>query len=123
VGPANDDQVLKLVIKQDAFRWTYTTPFPVRFVICRDERGEPGIARRQIRLTAIAGRGSKAATILSLWVHNPYVDRDAPQPATQNVHHHIHADECDVESILKRPLWVTGLPADPDIAARKRHQY
>ena len=42
VGPANDDQVLKLVIKQDAFRVDIHDTVPVRFVpLVRDERGEP----------------------------------------------------------------------------------
>jgi len=42
VGPANDDQVLKLVIKQDAFRVDIHDTVPVRFVpLVREERGEP----------------------------------------------------------------------------------
>jgi len=41
VGPANDDQVLKLVIKQDAFRVDIHDTVPVRFVpLVREERGE-----------------------------------------------------------------------------------
>ena len=43
VGPANDDQVLKLVTKQDAFRVDIRDTVPVRFVpLVREQLGGPG---------------------------------------------------------------------------------